>query len=228
MIANVGWVGNLYFEFVSTLDLRVGDSIEFRMRPDSRVDIVRVLPRKRPLTPALAPQPVPLHVPRPPLERGEAGPVKQPRLESSAVPAPAAPGASTAPLQRPDAALTLTIKKVYLGQIFERRKTVEGRINAGGVAKLRVGDCVALRPGQFAKERWYVRIKRTRPFNSFEEMLQACGVQACLPDARGFDEALAVYHSFPGFEEKAREEGVLALDVEPIARMDADGNLHQP
>jgi ASC-1-like (ASCH) protein len=59
-------------------------------------------------------------------------------------------------------------------------------------------------------------------------MLLECGVQACLPDARDLDEALAIYHSFPGFEEKAAESGVLALDVEPIVKSDGDGVLHLP
>ena len=37
--------------------------------------------------------------------------------------------------------------------------------------------------------------------------------QACLPDARDLDEALAIYHSFPGFEEKAAAHSVDLLVV---------------
>ena len=66
---------------------------------------------------------------------------------SSAAPAAAKPlrGGAAPAAERPTPALTLTIKKVYLNQIFERRKRVEGRVHAGGLAKLRVGECVALR-----------------------------------------------------------------------------------
>ena len=130
--------------------------------------------------------------------------------------------------QPPTPAMTLTIKKKYMHQIFERRKTVEGRINVAGVSKLNVGQCVALRPGQFAPERCYARVTRMRPFDSFREMLLSCGFQACIPDARDIDEALAVYHSFTGFEEKAAESGVMALDVEPLVMKDKDGVLHDP
>lgn len=228
----IGWVGNLRFQFVSILDLRVGDRVKFRVCGDiagaTEAEIVDVLPRAARAPEAAADWPA------------EAPRVKRPRLESTAASASSAPSsaapAAAKPLrggaapaaERPTPALTLTIKKVYLNQIFERRKRVEGRVHAGGLAKLRVGECVALRPGQFAKERCYVRVTRKRPFRSFREMLLECGVQACLPDARDLDEALAIYHSFPGFEEKAAESGVLALDVEPIVKSDGDGVLHLP
>ena len=65
-------------------------------------------------------------------------------------------------------------------------------------------------------------VLRVRRFATFREMLQVCGVPACLPDLEGgIDEAVAVYQSFgstggESFADLERRCGVVAFDVLPL------------
>jgi len=104
----------------------------------------------------------------------------------------------------------LTLKNPYLGQIKSGAKTIEGRINSGMMRKLRLGDAI----------RFYNRndevtciIKGITPYPSFFDMLQNEGVDACLPGIRSASEGSRVYDRIPGYSERARRNGVLAIHL---------------
>ena len=57
---------------------------------------------------------------------------------------------------------------------------------------------------------------RTR-YSSFREMLQDVGYQKMVPEARSLDHAVSLYDAIPGYSEKVKRQGALALGVKKIA-----------
>ena len=47
-------------------------------------------------------------------------------------------------------------------------------------------------------------------------MMEDVGVETCLPDYSSVDDAERLYRSFPGYAEKERRFGVLAIHVKVI------------
>tara|TARA_B110000046_G_C12877597_1_gene348758 strand:- start:160 stop:438 length:279 start_codon:yes stop_codon:yes gene_type:complete len=65
------------------------------------------------------------------------------------------------------------------------------------------------------------RVKRVRRFDTFEEMLSECGVQACLPGVGSLEEGVKIYRAFGTMKGKTYAElegvrGVIAMDVAPL------------
>lgn len=44
-------------------------------------------------------------------------------------------------------------------------------------------------------------------------MLEATGFQNCIPEARDLEAAVKVYDSIPGYNERAKQHGVLAIHL---------------
>ncbi len=110
----------------------------------------------------------------------------------------------------------LTLKKVYIQQIRSGQKTVEGRIFARSVPKLRAGDTVRFYYYSNAKDDVTCRITDIRRFTSFSALLEACGYKNCIPSAESHEEAVAAYAAIPGYTEKAKIHGVAAIYLEPL------------
>lgn len=117
---------------------------------------------------------------------------------------------------------SLRIQKRYLAQIEAQRKTVEGRLCMGTAAKIGQGDTI-----------YFEHVARTveavEHYESFAAMLESVGFENAIPDAADFEEALAVYHSFPNYERLAAEHGVVALWLqEPTALLPEDPQQGTP
>ena len=106
--------------------------------------------------------------------------------------------------------LTLQIQPRYLDAILSGLKTVEGRI-----AK---PEYLALKPNELITfidpngKSCTAEICKVTHFTDFREMLEISTVQACIPGA-SLDEALEIYRSFPGYREKEKEFGVVAINI---------------
>ena len=100
-------------------------------------------------------------------------------------------------------------------------KTVEGRPATGWAATVQPNDFVRFNVGRGGPH-LCVRVLRVRPFATFSEMLDVCGVAACLPGFVG-DRGAAVrlYQSFGSsagsYADLERSVGVVAIDVAPLA-----------
>jgi ASC-1-like (ASCH) protein len=104
----------------------------------------------------------------------------------------------------------VTLKEPYFSQIREGLKTIEGRINSGQFKNLRAGETITFINGQ-REVRCKVEAKRI--YKSFREMLTKEGVDKCLPDARNLEAGVNIYDRLPGFPERARQSGVVALQI---------------
>lgn len=108
---------------------------------------------------------------------------------------------------------SVSLKEPYLRYIAQGKKTVEGRINAGLFSKPCIGDLIV----------FYNRSNRVKcvihsiyTYSTFNDMLTAEGVKTCLPDHTNVESGVALYHSFPGYEQRARDYGVVALHLSVV------------
>lgn len=104
-----------------------------------------------------------------------------------------------------------TVQKKYLDLIREGKKTVEGRVNQRKYQKIHIGDLVAFKSSELTDPSVLCVVKEKKIYLTFKEMLQTEGVENCLPGVSSLDEALAIYHAFPGYGEKSLSHGVVAF-----------------
>jgi ASC-1-like (ASCH) protein len=107
--------------------------------------------------------------------------------------------------------IRFSIEYHYSKMIMEGTKTIEGRINMGSAAKVKVGD--QLRLGSARK-----LVTDVGNFGSFREMLLSCpnGYYDAVPDAGSLQEAVDVYHRFKNYEYLASEKGVVAFELSDV------------
>lgn len=106
--------------------------------------------------------------------------------------------------------VTLRIQQSYLDYIRSGRKSVEGRVSTPQLASLKVNDIIKLECG---RDFVNVKVVEVMRFPSFRQMLDSCGLDKCLPGCPSVKAGVAIYHGFPGYEEKARRHGVVAFRV---------------
>lgn len=107
----------------------------------------------------------------------------------------------------------LTLKAKYIHQIRSGQKTVEGRINHGMALRCRKGDTIRFFYHQNPRDDVVCKITQVVRYNSFRDMLQACGVSRCLADVRNLEEGVRIYDAIPGYSQRAAQSGVLAIHL---------------
>lgn len=110
---------------------------------------------------------------------------------------------------------TIPIKKQYFDFIATGKKTVEGRIYTYPFTKATKGDVVT-----FINQTQKVtcRITEIVKYKSFKDMLDQEGVRNCLPEISTVDEGVKIYHAIPGYEDKAKKHGVIAIRIEKFTK----------
>ncbi len=107
----------------------------------------------------------------------------------------------------------VTLRQPYIKQIKSGAKTIEGRIDRGLFANIKVGDRINF---YCNNDDVNCTITKKIKYNSFNEMLSAEGYKKCLPEASSYEEASKIYKNIPGYEAPAKTHGVLALGVKAI------------
>lgn len=108
----------------------------------------------------------------------------------------------------------LTLKPIYIHQIRERTKTIEGRIASGICSRFKVGDTVRFFYFQNQGDDVRCRIRAIRKYSGFDKMLACEGVKACLPNIASLEAAIGVYNAIPGYVDRAKASGVLAIELQ--------------
>ncbi len=108
---------------------------------------------------------------------------------------------------------TLKVMPQFLDPIRTGTKPIEGRINDGKAATFASGDELRFYSPPDEVNCVVCTIQKIDTFPSFKDMLDSIGFKKCIPDAKSLEEALAVYHSIPGYQERAKKSGVLALHI---------------
>ena len=109
-----------------------------------------------------------------------------------------------------------TLKKQYIHMIQNGKKTVEGRINSGMFKGYKKGDLVRFFYQQNPQDDVTCKIEDAVPYKSFEEMLRAEGVGCCIPGIYNVSEGVRAYHQIPGYEQKAKQHGVVAFRLKVV------------
>ena len=139
---------------------------------------------------------------------------KKRALEEAPRPAAAATRRPTPPPPshgRPPRVFRVTLRRQYIDVILQGKKTIEGRINAGMFAQVRPGDTLDLYDARCPSVRAVCTVTAVTPYDSWRAMLSGEGVAKCLPGVASIEAGVRIYANLPGYEERARRHGVLAL-----------------
>lgn len=125
-----------------------------------------------------------------------------------------------------------TLMPKYLQLIASGRKTVEGRVRAGMWLNVHPGDTIHFTlnaeasqatqvvpsPGESGgriqdPESVTVQVRSAHNYETFEEMLRAEGIEACLPGVASLAEGVELYRSIPTYRERELIHQVVALRI---------------
>lgn len=109
----------------------------------------------------------------------------------------------------------LTLRKIYIHQIRDRRKDVEGRI-WNNVQNYTAGDTIRFFYKANPSDDVRCRILKIDKYRSFAEMLETCGFARCIAEAQSLEEAKRIYDNIPGYQRRAAQHGVAAIHLEVI------------
>jgi ASC-1-like (ASCH) protein len=94
-------------------------------------------------------------------------------------------------------------------------KTVEGRKNKGRFKEMKVGDIVKWTNNDFGLREVMTRITGKQEYRTFQEYLEAEGLERCLPGIKNIDSGLDVYFKYFTKEDEATY-GVIAIRLELV------------
>ncbi len=118
--------------------------------------------------------------------------------------------------------MEVNVSQPWLGHILKGRKTIEGRLNKGKFADLRVGSIVIFSgplssrtsatrtPANSSSNRKVAVITRIDKYSTFQEYLSQSGLDRTLPGVATIDDGVAIYRQFytPDME---KQYGILAI-----------------
>ena len=85
----------------------------------------------------------------------------------------------------------------HFEHIFEKKKTVEGRLNKGDFAKMKIDDIIEFTNNEFGYERKFeIKIKKINYYNNFTTYLENEGLERCLPGVNTLEEGLKIYYKY--------------------------------
>ncbi len=103
--------------------------------------------------------------------------------------------------------LSLNVQEPYHSFILSGVKTVEGRLNKGKFADIKIGDIIEIEP-----EKIQFKIVEKNFYSDFKSMIEAEGLKNVIPDKNNVDAAVDVYYQFYT-KEQEKEFGVLAIKI---------------
>lgn len=106
------------------------------------------------------------------------------------------------------------ILTTYLEMIKKGQKRCEGRINRGRFCEIKAGDWIKFIANENPSLFIYCKVLKKSLYPDFRSMLEAEGVEPCLPDVKAIEQAEALYLSFPGYQDGIKRYGVVAFNIE--------------
>lgn len=103
--------------------------------------------------------------------------------------------------------ITVDKQEPYRSLVLSGKKVVEGRLNKGKFASLKVGDILKMEP-----ENVLFFVVEKNIYKSFREMIQKEGIENVIPDKTSIDEAVDVYYKYYTPEQE-KKFGVVAIKV---------------
>lgn len=128
-----------------------------------------------------------------------------------------------------------TLMPTYFALIASGAKSVEGRIRAGMWLNVQPGDTIRFTPNAVpsqsaapdgqgpalppmqATEYVTVRATAVQHYDTFEAMLTAEGLSACLPGVGSIADGVEIYRSIPTYRERESAQHVIAVRIALLA-----------
>jgi len=110
--------------------------------------------------------------------------------------------------------MTLRFRKInkdIFDAIKSGKKKVETRAATTRYLKIHAGDIVTFICGE---KRFSKKITRVKIFKTIQSMLKQYKPKAINPKAKTPKDLLEIYYSFPGYKEKIKKYGIVALELE--------------
>lgn len=110
-------------------------------------------------------------------------------------------------------AYTLRFKKVnydIFKSIISGKKKVETRAATVRYKSVKAGDTLILICG---KEKIRKKVKKANIFKSIEQLLKRYNIQDIHPGVKTKEELQDIYYSFPGYREKIKKYGIIAIKL---------------
>jgi ASC-1-like (ASCH) protein len=103
------------------------------------------------------------------------------------------------------------IDKSTFDAIANGTKSIETRAATIKYKNISQGDVLIFR---CSKEEFEKQVKKVHHFSSIEELLNHIAIKKIMPTIETINEARKIYYSFPGYEQKITENGLIALELE--------------
>ncbi|HOX97253.1 MAG TPA: ASCH domain-containing protein [bacterium] len=104
--------------------------------------------------------------------------------------------------------VSINVQEPYHSFILNGQKIVEGRLNKGKFAEIKIGDILEIEP-----EKIQFEVIGKNIYKSFKEMIEVEGVENVIPDKKNIDDAVNVYYKFYTKEQEI-EFGVAAIKIQ--------------
>jgi ASC-1-like (ASCH) protein len=114
--------------------------------------------------------------------------------------------------------ITLNVHEPWFSHLRNGNKSVEGRLNRGKFAQIRIGDVLILqKSGNVVRKTPNVVfvVHAIKKYSSFLEYLSQEGLARTLPGTKTIDEGVKVYHAFCNSDDE-RKYGIAAIHVKRL------------
>jgi len=109
------------------------------------------------------------------------------------------------------AKITINVQESYKTFILKGIKTVEGRLNKGKFAIIKIGDIL-----EIESEDAIFEVVGKNIYSNFREMLEKEGIKNAIPDKDNINDAVDVYRKF-FTKEQEKKFGVVAIKIKKIS-----------
>jgi len=112
----------------------------------------------------------------------------------------------------------INIKQPWFNLITAKKKIVEGRLNKGFFANLKINDTIIF---THKKLKTKMIIKSINKYNNFKEMIEEEGLSNVMPGIKSIDEAVGLYRQYYTQDDE-KKYGVLAINLK-----EQHNNIHE-
>ena len=89
------------------------------------------------------------------------------------------------------------LSEPWFSLIQLRIKTVEGRLNKGDFADMKIGDIILFTNNEFGfKRKFEIKIKNITYYDNFQTYLENEILEKCLPNIDNIEDGLKVYYKY--------------------------------
>lgn len=104
------------------------------------------------------------------------------------------------------------LSEPWFSHVVSKRKTIEGRLNSGDWAQMKIGDCIKFTSAENKEQSVEVVVVSATIYPTFFEMLISEGLAPCLPGMYSICDGASIYRKFYS-EEEERKNGAIAIRI---------------